>query len=180
MPFEDIVLRGLQWPSERVIKEALRWVPSFSTPAIYKELQNLQSQQELELSAGLKERLYGVQHSYTIQATGSRAEVRAEVKAKVDAAATQLPAEERRLVTNASIELFCRELEWEYGDEEIFPVWYCLRFGALYVTYCEMGHGPEHPWGVVQEDERFVGPDSCWFPDLAGAVRLAHRSSAPS
>lgn len=61
--------------------------------------------------------------------------------------------------------------DWEYGPSgQQFECWLVVRLpdGERGVVYSESGH--VGPWGLVRLDDRWFGPDSCWYSRLEDAM----------
>jgi hypothetical protein len=58
---------------------------------------------------------------------------------------------------------------WDYGTKgETFVCWTVAidRSSDTSIIYCENGHGPKNPWGMVFTSDLNFGMDSAWFDNL--------------
>ena len=77
----------------------------------------------------------------------------------------------RLLVTPYSV-----DRDWNYGAPgEKYACWSVLEHppSNTGIAYCEMGFGPQYPWGLVALSGDFmdIGMDSGWYANLEDAMR---------
>lgn len=69
-----------------------------------------------------------------------------------------------------------QSIEWDYGvPGERLDCWMVgMRSdGRVAVVYCDLGFGPERPWGFVFPDDDSVGMASQWHASLEEALAAA-------
>jgi hypothetical protein len=68
----------------------------------------------------------------------------------------------------------CQLRWWNYGaTSQRFPCWLVAEIAESRtgISYCEHGHGPGYPWGLVDLDDDALGMDASWHINLEHAFR---------